>query len=88
MCTLNVNKINFLKNPNQIQAAHWNTKSVSIFTAHAWCGENNYSFSLISNNLTHDKYCISNCIIYIINKLKQHLASLREIGFFSDDAVS
>ncbi|CAF3420657.1 unnamed protein product [Rotaria socialis] len=70
-----------IKDQDQIQAAHWNTKSVSLFTAHAWCGENNYSFSLISNNLTHDKYCISNCIIYIINKLKQHLASLGEIFF-------
>ncbi|CAF4222918.1 unnamed protein product [Rotaria sordida] len=77
-----------IKQQDEVQSAHWNSKSVSIFTAHAWCGTDNYSFTLVSNNISHDKYCVYNCITYIINKLKQQLPSLEEILFFSDDAAS
>lgn len=77
-----------LKEQDEIQTAHWCSKSVSIFTAHAWCGNNNYSFALISNNVSHDKYCVSSCLTYIINKLKQQLPLLEEISFFSDGAAS
>ncbi|CAF4086687.1 unnamed protein product [Adineta steineri] len=44
-----------MEEQDAIQAAYWNTKALSIFTAHAWCGAVNYSFALVSNNLTHDK---------------------------------
>ncbi|CAF4170619.1 unnamed protein product, partial [Rotaria sordida] len=77
-----------IKQQDEVQSAHWSSKSVSIFTAYAWCGTNNYSFALVSNNISHDKYCVYNCITYIINKLKQQLPSLEEILFFSDGAAS
>jgi hypothetical protein len=71
-----------------IQSAHWNTKTLSIFTAHAWCGAANYSFALVSDNVTHDKYCVSVCLNYIISELNQYLPDLEEIVFFSDGAAS
>ncbi|CAF5036332.1 unnamed protein product, partial [Rotaria magnacalcarata] len=71
-----------------IQSAYWNTRMLSIFTAHAWCGANNYSFALVSDNVTHDKYCVAVCLNNIITKLKQYLPDLEEIVFFSDGAAS
>ncbi|CAF1125761.1 unnamed protein product [Adineta steineri] len=70
-----------------IQAAHWNTKTLSIFTAHAWCGAANYSFALVSDNLSHDKYCVDVCLNNIISKLNQYLPDLEEIVFYSDGSA-
>ncbi|CAF1252625.1 unnamed protein product [Rotaria sordida] len=77
-----------IKQQDEVQSAHWSSKSASIFTGHAWCGTNNYSFALVSNNVRHDKYCVYNCINYTINKLKQQLSSLEEIRVFSDSTAS
>ncbi|CAF1298029.1 unnamed protein product [Rotaria magnacalcarata] len=71
-----------------IQSTYWNTKMLSIFTAHAWCGVNNYSCALVSDNVTHDKYCVTVCLNNIITKLKQYLPDLEEIVFFSEGAAS
>ncbi len=76
------------KQQDEVQSAHWNSKSISIFTAHAWCSGNDYSIALVLNDISHDKYCVNNCITYIINTLKQKLPSLEEILFFSDGAAS
>jgi hypothetical protein len=77
-----------LDQQNAIQAPHWNTRTLSIFTAYAWCGTNTYSFALVSDNVTHDKYCVDVCLNNIIQKLKQYLPNLQEIQFFSDGAAS
>ncbi|CAF1132322.1 unnamed protein product [Didymodactylos carnosus] len=71
-----------------IQSARWSTKTISIFTAHAWCGALNFSFALPSNNVSHDKYCVSTCISFIIGELKQYLPELAQIIFFSDGVAS
>ncbi|CAF1442485.1 unnamed protein product, partial [Didymodactylos carnosus] len=57
-------------------------------TAHAWCDALNFSFALPSNNVSHDKYCVSTCINFIIGELKQYLPELEQIIFFSDGAAS
>ena len=71
-----------------IQSAHWNTNTLSVFTAHAWCGAVNYSFALVSDNVTHGKFCVNVCLNNIISKLKRCLPDLEEIVFFSDGAAS
>ena len=71
-----------------VQSAHWNIKTLSIFTAYVWCGTSAFSFALVSNNVTHDKYCIDVCLNYIINHVKQHIRNVEEICFFSDGAAS
>ncbi|CAF5070896.1 unnamed protein product [Rotaria magnacalcarata] len=97
MFILNVNNINSsksqsenfeIKQQDEIQSAHWSCKSISIFTAHAWSGTDHYSFALVSDNISHDKYCINNCITYVIKKMQKKLPSLEEILFFSDGAAS
>ncbi|CAF3384637.1 unnamed protein product [Rotaria socialis] len=70
------------------QSAYWNTKMLSIFTAHAWCGANNYPFALVRDNVTHDKYCVAVCLNNTITKLKQYLLDLEEIVSFSDGPAS
>ncbi|CAF1513785.1 unnamed protein product [Adineta steineri] len=77
-----------IEEQDAIQSAHWTTKTISIFTAHASCGSLKFSFALPSNNITHDKYCINTCLDYIINELKQYLPNLKTIMFFSDGASS
>ncbi|CAF1292332.1 unnamed protein product [Adineta steineri] len=77
-----------IKEQDEIQSAHWSSKSISIFTAYAWCGSNNFSFALASDNINHDKFFVSCCIKYIVEKLKQELPMLEEISFFSDGAGS
>ncbi|CAM4792277.1 unnamed protein product [Rotaria magnacalcarata] len=77
-----------IKQQDEIQSAHWSCKSISIFTAHAWSGTDHYSFALVSDNISHDKYCINNCITYVIKKMQKKLPSLEEIIFFSDGAAS
>ena len=77
-----------IRQQNEIQSSYWTSKSVSTFTAHSWCGNDNYSFLLVSDNFNQDKYCINSCITYMINKMKEKLPSLEEILFFSDSAAS
>ena len=77
-----------IKKQVEIQSAHSTSKSVSIFTAYGWYGSDNYSFSLVSDNIGHDKYRINSCITYTINKMKEKLPSLEKILFFSDSAAS
>ena len=77
-----------IRQQNGIQSSYWTSKSVSIFTAHSWSGNDNHSFSLVSDNISHDRYCINSCITYMINKMKEKLQSLEEILFFSDSATS
>ncbi|CAF1275201.1 unnamed protein product [Rotaria sordida] len=77
-----------IQEQDAVQSAHWSTKTISIFTAHAWCGPLNFSFALPSDNITHNKYCVNTCLDYIIGELKQYLPDLKTIKFFSDGAAS
>jgi hypothetical protein len=56
-----------------IQAAHCNTKRLSIFTSHAWCEANSYSFALVPDNVSHDKYYVGVCLNTVISQLRQYL---------------
>ncbi|CAF2377023.1 unnamed protein product [Rotaria sp. Silwood2] len=77
-----------IEEQDAVQSAHWSTKAISIFTAHAWCGPLDFSFALPSDNISHNKYCINTCLGYIIGELKQYLPDLKTIIFFSDGAAS
>ncbi|CAF1608935.1 unnamed protein product, partial [Didymodactylos carnosus] len=77
---------------NQIQSAHWSKKQLSIFTAYAWCsgsgGDVGFSFGLVSNNTTHDKFSVATCLDVIVNEIKSYVPDVNEIIFFSDGAAS
>ncbi|CAF4522087.1 unnamed protein product, partial [Didymodactylos carnosus] len=43
-----------MKEQDEIQKAHWNSKPLSIFTAYVWSKNENFSFALPSLDVTHD----------------------------------
>ena len=42
-----------------IQSSYDSNNSVSLFTCYVWCSNGGHSFVYASNDLSHDKYCIS-----------------------------
>ncbi|CAF1301997.1 unnamed protein product [Didymodactylos carnosus] len=77
-----------LKEQDEIQSAHWNTKTLSIFTAYVWSKSLGFSFTHPSNDVSHDKFVVNSAIEIILNELKTHVPNLKQIDFFSDGAAS
>ncbi|CAF1376703.1 unnamed protein product, partial [Didymodactylos carnosus] len=77
-----------LKEQDEIQSAHWNTNTLSIFTAYVWSKSQGFPFTLPSNDVSHDKFVVNSAIEIILNKLKTHVRNLIQIDFFSDGAVT
>ncbi|CAF4666876.1 unnamed protein product, partial [Didymodactylos carnosus] len=47
-----------------------------------------FSFTLPSNDVSHDKFVVNAAIEIILNELKTHVPNLKQINFFSDGAAS
>ncbi|CAF1624521.1 unnamed protein product, partial [Didymodactylos carnosus] len=80
-----------LDTQNQIQAAHWAKRQVSVFTAYTWMGGSGgdgHSFGLVSNSTTHDKYTVITCLELLIDEIVDRMPDVGEIIFFSDGAAS
>ena len=77
-----------MKEQDEIQKAHWNTKSLSIFTAFVWSKNETFSFALPSLDVTHDKFVVDSALKIILNYIKTVLPNLKEVDCFSDGAAS
>lgn len=77
-----------LKEQDEIQQAHWNSKSLSIFTAFIWSKNENFSFALPSLDATHDKFVVNSALEIILNYVESVLPNVKEINCFSDGAAS
>ncbi|CAF2048310.1 unnamed protein product [Rotaria magnacalcarata] len=77
-----------MKEQDDIQSAHWNTKPLSIFTAFVWSKSENFSFALPSLDLTHDKFVVNTALKIILNHIKTVLPNVVEVNCFSDGAAS
>ncbi|CAF1181277.1 unnamed protein product [Didymodactylos carnosus] len=77
-----------LKEQDEIQSAHWNTKTLSILTPYVWSKSQGFSFTPPSNDVPHDKFVINSTIEIILNELKTHVPNLKQIDSFSDGATS
>ena len=77
-----------LKEQDEIQAAHWNTIPLSIFTAFVWSKKENFSFALPSADVSHDKFVVNAALEIISNHIKIVLPNVKEINCFSDGAAS
>ena len=77
-----------LKEQDEIQAAHWNTIPLSIFTAFAWSKKENFSSALPSADVSHDKFVVNAALEIVLNHIKTVLPNVKEINCFSDDAAS
>ncbi|CAF1514548.1 unnamed protein product, partial [Rotaria sordida] len=78
------------KYQDEIQNAFFNCKQVGLFNAVVWSGSNSpvINYSLISDDVSHDKYSIHVFLTKIIINLKNKFPSLETINIFSDGAAS
>ncbi|CAF1049158.1 unnamed protein product [Didymodactylos carnosus] len=77
-----------MKEQDEIQKAHWNTKPLSIFTAFVWSKSENFSFALPSSDLTHDKFAVDSALKIILNHIETVFPNVEEINCFSGGATS
>lgn len=69
---------------DEIQSAHWHHEQVTVFTGMAWLSDKQvYSFAIISNYLSHDKYSVFVFIKNIVSWIGQKHV-LKSLVIFSD----
>ena len=74
---------------NETQSAHWCHGQATLFTAYAWIKEDeNESFVLVSDDLTHTKYSVYIFMEYIMKHLREKFPSIKVLNVFSDGAGS
>ncbi|CAF2142516.1 unnamed protein product [Rotaria magnacalcarata] len=86
-------QVNFAENFNikeqdEIQKAHWNSKTLSIFTAYVWSKNEKFSFALPSLDVTHGKFVVDAALEMILNHIVTVLPNIKEVDCFSDGAAS
>ncbi|CAF4747389.1 unnamed protein product [Rotaria sp. Silwood1] len=71
---------------NAVQNSYYSQDAVSLFTTYVWYagGGGGESFVYISNNLTHDKYCVNASIDNLLEQLTQRFQHLQQVHIFSD----
>lgn len=77
-----------MKEQDEIQKAHWNTKPLSLFTAFVQSKSENFSFALPSLDVTHDKFVVDSALKIIFNHIRTILPNVEEVNCFSDGAAS
>ena len=73
---------------NEIQSVHWAKKQLALFTAHVWSQSANYSFVIVSDNPSHNKFTVAKCLERVLTHLQTFLPSLEELVIFSDGSAS
>lgn len=82
------------KHQNEVQAAHWTSVYVSIFTAVVWYkDEKNLavkkSFALVSDYAQHEKYSVHVSLQLLLGEVKFSLVpDLKKVHIYSDGAAS
>jgi hypothetical protein len=68
-----------------VQSSYFGSRAISIFTARAYVGKQaEYSFALVSDNITQGKHEVFACLKYIIGQLKLRHQNLSHVKVFSD----
>ena len=70
-----------------VQGYFYTSSVVSLFTCYVWHSNGGFSLVFISNNLSHDKYCIGATLDNLFNKLKVKCQYLKEVHMFFDGAT-
>ena len=74
---------------NETQSAHWCHGQATHFTACACIKEDeNESFVLVSDDITHTKYSVYIIMEYIMKHLREKFPSIRVLTVFCDGAGS
>ena len=77
-----------IKQQDEIMAAHWVTKSVTIYTAVLNTKSRATSFALVSDDINHDKYSVAAFNRTILEKAMSSVPEkIEKLHIFSDGAV-
>ena len=73
---------------DEVQSAHWSHAQVALYTVVAWTPEGTYSYAIISDYLSHDKYAVQHFNSIIITNIKDRMkGTLQKVDIFSDGAA-
>lgn len=71
-----------------IQSAHWSHTQVTVYTVVVWTISGTYSFVILSDYLSHDKYAVCHFNNLIISAIRERMnENLEVIDIFSDGAA-
>ena len=73
---------------NKIQSAHWSRRQISFFTVYIWTQSFTQPMVIVSDNISHNKFAVSQCLERVLKHLKLMIALLREVIIFSDGSAS
>ena len=73
---------------NEIQTAHWSRRQLSLFTTYLWTNSIDQAFVIVSNDITHNKFTVSQCLERVFKRAKSLVPSLNEVVMFSDGSAS
>ena len=86
-------QFDFSENPtileqDEVQSAHWTHGQATLFTARAWTPDGDFSYGVISDNLSHDKYSAATYMERVIEDTQSRMTSkLTEIDIHTDGAA-
>lgn len=73
---------------DEIQSAHWTHSQITLFTCGVWLADGVFkAFVVVSDDLSHDKYCVWAFLDVIIEEMKQIAPSVSHLFIFSDNAA-
>ncbi|XP_067247442.1 uncharacterized protein [Chanodichthys erythropterus] len=73
---------------DEIQAAHWTSRQVTLFTAVAWGKADVQSYAIVSDSLEHEKKAAVTFLSKVVEDLKKKNPRMEKLHIFSDGAAS
>ncbi|XP_050500497.1 uncharacterized protein LOC126880583 isoform X1 [Diabrotica virgifera virgifera] len=73
---------------DEIQSAHWSHQQVTLFTACVWTGSATSSYTIVSDDLSHQKLSIKVFLYRIIEDILKRFPNLEKLSIFSDGPSS
>lgn len=73
---------------DEIQSAHWSHQQVTLFTACVWTGTATTSYTIVSDDLSHEKLSIKVFLYKLVEDILKRFPSLEKLSIFSDGPSS
>lgn len=73
---------------DEIQSAHWSHQQVTLFTACVWTGTATTSYTIVSDDISHQKLSIKVFMYKLVEDILKRFPSLEKLLIFSDGPSS
>jgi hypothetical protein len=73
---------------HEIQTAHWSRRQLSLFTIYIWSDSISQPMVVVSNDISHNKFTVSQCLEHVLKRLKLLIPLLEQVIIFSDGSAS